>query len=107
MAEGNHVEAVEEIGTGQAIHYSLERWTALLVFVDDGRVEMDNNAAELRCGQLQRGVHYAPHFQMSENMDVWFSGFGRYGRPFRAIAMVTRSSSRSLARIWYGASGTT
>jgi hypothetical protein len=56
MAEGNHVEAVEEIGTGQAIHYSLERWTALLVFVDDGRVEMDNNAAELRCGQLRLDV---------------------------------------------------
>jgi transposase len=30
----------------RAIHYALERWTALMVFVDDGRVEMDNNAAE-------------------------------------------------------------
>jgi transposase len=30
----------------KAIHYALERWTALMVFVDDGRVEMDNNAAE-------------------------------------------------------------
>jgi transposase len=30
----------------KAIHYALERWPALLVFVDDGRVEMDNNAAE-------------------------------------------------------------
>jgi len=30
----------------RAIQYALERWTALLVFVDDGRVEMDNNAAE-------------------------------------------------------------
>jgi transposase len=30
----------------KAIHYALERWAALLVFVDDGRVEMDNNAAE-------------------------------------------------------------
>ena len=29
-----------------ASHYALERWTALMVFVDDGRVEMDNNAAE-------------------------------------------------------------
>ncbi len=28
------------------IHYGLERWAALMVFVDDGRVEMDNNAAE-------------------------------------------------------------
>ena len=30
----------------KAIHYALERWPALGVFVDDGRVEMDNNAAE-------------------------------------------------------------
>lgn len=30
----------------KAIHYALERWTALIVFVDDGRTEMDNNAAE-------------------------------------------------------------
>ena len=30
----------------KAIHYALERWLALMVFVDDGRVEMDNNAAE-------------------------------------------------------------
>ena len=29
-----------------AIHYALERWPALMVFADDGRVEMDNNAAE-------------------------------------------------------------
>ena len=30
----------------KAITYALERWTALMVFVDNGRVEMDNNAAE-------------------------------------------------------------
>jgi transposase len=30
----------------KAIRYALERWPALMVFVDDGRVEMDNNAAE-------------------------------------------------------------
>src|SRR5580658_6805353 len=29
-----------------AIHYALERWAALLLFSEDGRVEMDNNAAE-------------------------------------------------------------
>lgn len=29
-----------------AIRYALERWTALLRFCEDGRVEMDNNAAE-------------------------------------------------------------
>ena len=30
----------------KAIHYALERWRALMLFVDDGRIEMDNNAAE-------------------------------------------------------------
>jgi transposase len=30
----------------KAIHYALERWPALILFIDDGRVEMDNNAAE-------------------------------------------------------------
>ena len=29
-----------------AIRYALDRWTALLLFCEDGRVEMDNNAAE-------------------------------------------------------------
>jgi transposase len=29
-----------------AIHYALDRWNALMLFSDDGRVEMDNNAAE-------------------------------------------------------------
>jgi transposase len=47
VAEGDHVEAVEEVGAGQS-HLlcagTLEG--ALMLFVDDGRVEMDNNAAE-------------------------------------------------------------
>jgi transposase len=30
----------------KAIYYALERWNALMVFIEDGRVEMDNNAAE-------------------------------------------------------------
>jgi len=29
-----------------AIRYALERWSALLRFCEDGRIEMDNNAAE-------------------------------------------------------------
>jgi transposase len=29
-----------------AIHYALERWAALTLYSEDGRVEMDNNAAE-------------------------------------------------------------
>jgi hypothetical protein len=30
----------------QAIQYSLTRWAALTRYVDDGRIEIDNNAAE-------------------------------------------------------------
>jgi transposase len=32
--------------TARAVHYALGRWSALLRFCDDGRVEIDNNAAE-------------------------------------------------------------
>jgi len=32
--------------TASAIRYTLGRWTALLRFCDDGRLEMDNNSAE-------------------------------------------------------------
>jgi len=34
----------------KAIHYALERWPALLLFLQDGRAEMDNNAANAASG---------------------------------------------------------
>ena len=33
-------------GTAEAIRYALARWTALGRFIDDGTIEIDNNAAE-------------------------------------------------------------
>ena len=39
-----HVSARSELA--QAIGYSLVRWQALTRYRDDGRIEMDNNAAE-------------------------------------------------------------
>ena len=42
----------------KAIHYALDRWTALMVFVDDGRVEMDNNAAERALRTVAVGRNY-------------------------------------------------
>ena len=33
-------------GTAAAIHYALVRWEALLRYLDDGRIELDNSAAE-------------------------------------------------------------
>jgi len=32
--------------TASAIHYALGRWTALMRYCDDGRLEIDNNSAE-------------------------------------------------------------
>jgi hypothetical protein len=32
--------------TAMAVRYALGRWEALLRFADDGRIEIDNNAAE-------------------------------------------------------------
>lgn len=32
--------------TAQAVRYALGRWNALLRYLDDGRIEIDNNAAE-------------------------------------------------------------
>ena len=32
--------------TALAVRYALGRWEALLVYVNDGRIEIDNNAAE-------------------------------------------------------------
>jgi hypothetical protein len=39
-----------------AIRYALERWNALLRFCEDGRVEMDNNAAERALRAVALGV---------------------------------------------------
>ncbi len=33
-------------GLAQAIHYALARWPALCRFLDDGRIELDNNPVE-------------------------------------------------------------
>jgi hypothetical protein len=42
--------------TAIAVRYALTRWEALMRFCDDGRIEIDNNAAEraLRCVALGR-----------------------------------------------------
>lgn len=45
--------------TTAAIRYALSRWEALLRFVDDGRIEMDNNAAERSLRGVALGRNYA------------------------------------------------
>lgn len=46
----------QKSATAKALRYALSRWDALLRYCDDGRVEIDNNAAEraLRCVALGR-----------------------------------------------------
>jgi hypothetical protein len=46
----------QKSATAQAIRYSLNRWESLTRYCDDGRIEIDNNAAEraLRCVALGR-----------------------------------------------------
>jgi hypothetical protein len=44
MAKARGVDVI--LDSAQAIGYSLVRWKALTRYVDDGRLEMDNNAAE-------------------------------------------------------------
>jgi transposase len=42
-----------------AIHYALGRWTQLLRYVNDGRLEIDNNAAERALRAVALGRNYA------------------------------------------------
>jgi hypothetical protein len=42
-----------------AIRYALDRWSALLRFCEDGRIEMDNNAAERALRAVALGRNYA------------------------------------------------
>ena len=46
----------QKSATAKAIRYALSRWEALCRYCDDGRIEIDNNAAEraLRCVALGR-----------------------------------------------------
>jgi transposase len=54
----------QKSATAGAIQYALRRWEALLRYCDDGRIEIDNNAAEraLRCIAL--GRNYAQYVIM-------------------------------------------
>ena len=36
-------------GLADAIHYTLSLWPALCHFLDDGRINLDNNSVERRC----------------------------------------------------------
>jgi hypothetical protein len=56
LAQDDGGENVAEIGCGQGIYYPLERWPALMLVIEEGRIEMDNNAANARRVRLPRGA---------------------------------------------------
>ncbi|NJS37501.1 MAG: IS66 family transposase [Brachymonas sp.] len=49
--EASLLQVSKKSDLAEAIRYALTRWVALTRFIDDGRIEIDNNAAEraLRC----------------------------------------------------------
>ena len=55
--------------TAKTIRYALTRWEALSRFCNDGRIEIDNNAAEraLRCVALGRKTISSPAAMRAEN----------------------------------------
>ena len=48
--------------TAKAINYALNQWAALTLYVDDGAVEIDNNAAERALRAVALGRKNFLHF---------------------------------------------
>ena len=44
--EARLLEVSKKSGLGKAIRYTLNHWEGLTRFIDDGRIEIDNSAAE-------------------------------------------------------------
>jgi hypothetical protein len=59
-----------------AIRYALKRWSALLRYCEDGRVEMDNNAAE----RTLRAVAHSMSWRTSRGQRIGAQVDGAFGR---------------------------
>ena len=76
-------------GLAEAIRYALRHWQGLVLFLDDGRLELDTNTIERAIRPIAtRHVHCAPLLQVSGNIGSWFAGSTRHGRPLRPSAAV-------------------
>ena len=81
----------------EAIRYALSRWEGLTRFIDDGRIELDNNLVRTAAARPLRSVsHYALPRQVSVNIGSMSSSATRHGRPFRASAALTLSLAKSV-----------
>ena len=61
-------------GLAQAIRYALSNWPALTRYLDDGRLEIDNNRAENTLRGVATRRSLCPLLQVSGNIGSWFSG---------------------------------
>ncbi|MEA1619419.1 transposase, partial [Erythrobacter sp. T5W1-R] len=56
---------------GEAISYALKRWDGLTRFLDDGRIDLDNNAVERAIRPLALGRKNALFAGSDEGGDNW------------------------------------
>lgn len=68
-ARGRQVSAKSRIG--EAIRYTLARWDGLVRFLDDGRIDLDNNAVERAIRPLALGRKNARCAGSDEGGDNW------------------------------------
>ena len=52
----------------KAIRYTLNHWNGLMLFLTDGRVEVDTTPSSVPCARWQRPGHCAPPLQVSVNI---------------------------------------
>lgn len=68
-ARGRQVSAKSRLG--EAIRYTLPRWDGLIRFLDDGRIDLDNNAVERAIRPLALGRKNALFAGSDEGGDNW------------------------------------
>jgi hypothetical protein len=86
-------------GLADAIRYTLSRWPALCHFLDDGRIELDNNSVERAIRPVAMTESFCTPIQVFGNIKLCLSESTRHGRPFCLSAATTCSLARSAARI--------
>jgi transposase len=86
-------------GVADAIRYALGRWSALCRFLDDGRVELDNNTVERSVRPIAMTWSFCTPVQVFGNIKVCLSESTRHERPFWLSAATTCSLARSAVRI--------
>jgi len=77
--EASLIKLSRKSDTAAAVHYALARWNALVRYCDDGRIEIDNSAAEraLRAVAVgRRNYLFAGSDRGGERAAVFYSLIG-------------------------------